>query len=110
MNDASKAAIIGSLEKMIIELEPDANLRPMYGGIVIELEPDNPQSRIGGFYVYAKYVSLEFANGTRFKDPDRVLEGSGKFRRHVKLRCIDDMASKACKCFLLQALELSKTE
>lgn len=109
MNDATKAEIIGNLEEIIIELAPDANLPPMYGGNVIELEKDNPKSRIGGFYAYVEYVSLEFANGVQFDDPDGVLEGTGKFRRHVKLRCIDDIEAKACKCFLEQALALSKT-
>jgi len=109
MNDATKAEIMGNLEEIIIELAPDANLPPMYGGNVIELEKDNPKSRIGGFYAYAEYVSLEFANGVQFDDPDGVLEGTGKFRRHVKLRCNDDIEAKACKCFLEQALALSKT-
>lgn len=107
MNDATKAEIIGSLTEMIIELAPDANLRPMYGGKVIELEIDTPKSRIGGFYAYADYVALEFANGVQFEDPDGVLEGTGKFRRHVKLLCIDDIEAKACQCFLEQALALS---
>ena len=109
MDDATKAKIIESLKEMTIELARDANLRPMYGGTVVELETDNPKSRIGGFYVYTDYVSFEFANGVQFEDPDGVLEGSGKFRRHVKLRCFDDVEAKTCKCFLEHALALSKT-
>lgn len=109
MDDATKAEIIGSLEEAIIKLAPDASLRAMYGGSVIELEIENPKSRIGGFYAYAEYVSLEFANGVQFEDPDGVLEGTGKFRRHVKLSCIDDIEAKACKRFLEQALALFKT-
>lgn len=109
MDEAAKARIIDSLEEMIIELAPDANLRPMYGGTVIELETDNPKSRIGGYYVYADYVSFEFAQGVQFKDPNGVLEGTGKFRRHVKLLSADDTKTKTCKRFLEQAVALSQT-
>jgi hypothetical protein len=109
MDDDAKAKIIDNLEEMVVELAPDVNLRPMYGGTVIELETDNPKSRIGGFYAYADYVSLEFANGVQFEDLDDVLEGTGKFRRHVKLRCVDDIETKTCKRFLDQAVALSQT-
>jgi hypothetical protein len=109
MDEAAKAKIIDSLEEMIIELAPDANLRPMYGGTVVELEIDNPKSRIGGFYVYADYVSFEFAKGVQFEDPDGVLEGTGKFRRHVKLRSSEDIETKTCKRFLDQAVAPSPT-
>ncbi|MDV4169671.1 DUF1801 domain-containing protein [Rhodovulum sp. FJ3] len=109
MDDATKAKITDSLEEMIIELAPDANLRPMYGGTVVELETDNPKSRIGGFYVYADYVSFEFANGVQFEDLDGVLEGTGKLRRHVKLRSTADVKTKTCKGFLDQAIALAQT-
>lgn len=109
MDEAAKATIIDNLEEMIIELAPDANLRPMYGGTVIELETDNPKSRIGGFYVYADYVSFEFAKGVQLEDPNDVLEGAGKFRRHVKLRGADDVKTKTCKRFLDQAVARSQT-
>lgn len=107
MEKAAKAKIIGGLEEMIIELAPDANLRPMYGGTVIELETDFSKSRIGGYYVYADYVSFEFAKGIQFEDPNGVLEGKGKFRRHVRLLSADDIKTKTCKRFLEQAVALS---
>jgi len=106
MDDATKAMITDSLEEMIIELLPHANLRPMYGGTVVELEIDNPKSRIGGFYVYADYVSFEFANGAKFEDPDGVLEGNGKLRRHIKFRSAEDIPTKTCEGFLSQAVAL----
>ncbi|MFV0292876.1 MAG: DUF1801 domain-containing protein [Paracoccus sp. (in: a-proteobacteria)] len=106
MDDATKAKIISNLEEITIQLAPDANLRPMYGGTVVELETDNPKSRIGGFYGYADYVSFEFANGVQFEDPEGVLEGAGKSRRHVKLRSADDIKTKTCKRFLDQAVAL----
>jgi len=107
MDDATKANIVDNLSEMISVLAPDANLRQMYGGTVIELETGNPKSRIGGFFVYADHVSFEFAKGVQFDDPDRMLEGNGKFRRHVKLRSVQHIQTRACKQFLGQAIALS---
>lgn len=97
--------IVDGLQKLIISLAPDANLRSMYGGIVIELETDNPKSRVGGYYAYANHESLELAQGAELSDPDGVLEGSGQFRRHVKLRRVEDIAVKNCRGFLEQAID-----
>ncbi len=107
MDDVNRAEIIDTLVQVITALVPDANLRPMYGGTVIELETDNPKSRIGGVYGYADYVSLEFAKGATFDDPGGVLEGSGKSRRHVKLRSVEDVTAKTCAQLLRKAISSS---
>ena len=54
--------------------------------------------------IAALYVSLELANGISFDDPNDVLEGSGKLRRHVKLRNLGDLDAKCCQAFLMQAV------
>lgn len=106
MDEITKTQIVEELTELSIDLAPDAILRSMYGGIVIELIADVAKSRVGGFYVYAGHVSFEFANGTSFRDPHGLLEGSGKFRRHVKLHDLEDVRAKDCRGFLLQALEV----
>jgi len=104
MDETIKAQIIDLLKGMATKLAPDANLREMYGGLVIELEKDDPKSRVGGIYAYSDYVSLELAKGVSFDDPDDVLEGAGKLRRHVKLRSLSDLETKCCQAFLKQAV------
>jgi len=106
MDEATKTAIVDQLNELIIDLIPDATMRPMYGGTVIEMIKNDPKSRIGGVFIYADYVSLELSNGASFSDPDAVLEGKGKFRRHVKLRALDDLIKKDCKGLLRQASSL----
>ena len=83
---------------------PGASLRAMYGGTVFELEPGNAKSRIGGVYAYDGHVSLELAKGAKLSDPLGVLEGSGKQRRHIKLRALADVAGKGCGGYLDQAI------
>lgn len=107
MDDATQTALVDQLTDMVHTVAPDANLRPMYGGIVIELVPDHPKSRIGGFYTYDAYVSFEFAQGVQLEDPAALLEGKGTYRRHLKLRSLDDVTAKSCHAFLQQAVDLA---
>ena len=41
------------------------------------------------------YINLGFYQGAMLADPDRLLEGTGKFMRHVKLRPGSDVDSVA---------------
>jgi hypothetical protein len=100
MDTQTANEISATIMEIVIDVAPDATTRAMYGGTVIEMEPNNPKTRIGGVYVYTDYVSLELANGAAFDDPDGVLEGSGKKRRHVKMRQVDDVEAKGCRGFL----------
>jgi hypothetical protein len=39
-----------------------------------------------------RHVNLGFTTGARVRDPDGLLEGTGKNLRHVKLRSKDDLS------------------
>jgi hypothetical protein len=104
MDDATQIEIVDQLNEIIIDLAPDATLRSMYGGTVIELKKGDPKSRVGGIYVYANYVSLELSQGVFFDDSKQLLEGNGKLRRHVKIHELKDVKEKSCDDFLRQAI------
>jgi hypothetical protein len=82
---------------------PDVSFQPKYGGEVMIPDAKAPTAIVGGIYVYKDYVSVEFSNGAGFDDPGGVLEGKGKARRHVKLRTLEDLATRTVAQFLKQA-------
>lgn len=100
MDDQVKTMIREALVAHLLKRVPDANLRAMYGGTVFELERDTPASRIGGVFASTNHVSLEFSKGASFADPHGVLEGTGKLRRHIKLRALSDIDEKRCYHYL----------
>jgi hypothetical protein len=71
-----------------------------YGGILFS----SGGVLFGGVFAYKQHVSVEFGNGAAIVDPYGHLEGSGKGRRHVKLRAIEDMAAKHLAEYLKLAL------
>ncbi len=91
------------IDRFIKEVCPAAGRRSMYGGIVFELELGNPKTLVCGHFVYKNHVSLEFTKGYELRDPNGVLEGNGKYRRHIKLTRQDDIYDKSVRSMIEQA-------
>ncbi|NIZ14369.1 DUF1801 domain-containing protein [Phaeobacter sp. HF9A] len=101
---ATDAEAIHAVLRLIVEdLAPQARYLPKYGGLVIAPTPDSDRF-VGGIYTYSGHVSLEFSQGASFDDPDAMLEGKGKMRRHLKFRSSGDVMAKGTEGFLRQAL------
>ena len=61
--------------------------------------------QFGGVFAYKQHVSVEFGHGALINDPYGHLEGSGKGRRHLKLRAIEDIPAKHVAEYLKLALQ-----
>ena len=82
---------------------PDAGHRPLYGGLVFELELGVPKTCVCGIYAYSEHISVEFTHGAALADPMGVLEGAGKHRRHIKLRSMGDILAKDVEGYIARA-------
>ncbi len=102
--EAEAKAIDAAIREVVASLAPDARYVSKYGGHVIAPHGGGTNF-IGGIFVYAAHVSLEFSNGATFDDPHGVLEGSGKARRHLKFRDREEVETKEARQFLEQALQ-----
>lgn len=99
--DKEKGEIIVSLREMILKISPDAQEEIKYGGVVFNVDGE----LVSGVFVRKKHVSLEFSFGMKMSDPEGYLEGSGKYRRHLKLMNDKDIISKNVEFFVTQAFE-----
>ena len=99
MFDRDKYDILMKLRGIVFSHNHGIQERVMYGGIMFSLESD-----FGGLFVRKNHVSFEFGFGVHFKDPDGVLEGTGKLCRHLKLRSLKDIETKNVAYFVEQAL------
>ncbi len=95
--------IIRELDAIIADVCPGAGRRPMYGGMIFETEPGVPKTMVCGHFIYKQHVSLEFGDGYKFSDPESVLEGKGKYRRHIKLTSVDEIETKSVRAMIEQA-------
>jgi len=61
------------------------------------------------FYMAGKeHVTFGFFRGTSLPDPEKLLEGTGKHLRHVKVRSRADLRKSGLKKLLLEAARLNK--
>jgi len=97
--DDEKFSILKKLRAIVFEIYPDAEEKIMYGGVMFSLKGD-----FGGVFVSKKHVSFEFSKGFEFSDPHNHLEGTGKFRRHLKLKTLADIDDKQVASFVEQAV------
>lgn len=101
--NASRHDLMQALRSQILALAPHISEEVKYGGILFAA--DQP---FCGLFAYTNHVSLEFGDGAKLPDPFNSLEGSGKQRRHIKLRSEDDIAGKHVGHYLGLALNLSQ--
>lgn len=100
--DPERFALVQTLRKTILGLDASISEEVKYGGILFSAEKP-----FCGLFSYAKHVSLEFGAGASLPDKFQVLEGEGKFRRHIKLSAAQDIVEKHVGEYLLLALRAS---
>jgi hypothetical protein len=100
LNDADAYSIAVALRKLIKKLAKNAEERVMYGGILYYLDDS-----FCGIFAYKSHVSLEFGRGNLFEDKDNLLEGTGKFRRHIKFTNLKQIKEKQAGFYIQQAID-----
>jgi hypothetical protein len=59
--------------------------------------------------IHKNHVNLQFSLGTELDDPERILEGTGKKIRHVKINNTKEINSDKLKTMVLEAVNLNIT-
>lgn len=96
--------LVQALRDAVLGLDDSITAEIKYGGLLF-----SAGKPFCGIFSYAKHVSLEFSEGAALPDPQRVLEGEGKFRRHIKLMSQDEIHSKHIPEYLLLAFKAAGT-
>lgn len=95
--------LISELRNTVRNICPEAEERFMYGGIVAYAG-----RAVCGYFSRADHVTVELERGCDLSDSWGVLEGTGKNRRHIKLRSGDSLDGKHVRDYLEQAFERAR--
>ena len=59
---------------------------------------------------HSTWLTLAFFRGAELKDPQRLVEGTGKSVRHVKIRSVEELGVRreAIRCLLQEAARLNE--
>ncbi|WP_197723360.1 DUF1801 domain-containing protein [Thiomicrorhabdus aquaedulcis] len=96
-------SIADRLYQCIKQQAPELIEKVKYGGILF-YRTEAESSVICGVFVYQQHVSLEFSQGAQFEDVYQQLEGSGRFRRHLKFRNRNELDTKNLNYYLALAI------
>lgn len=100
LNDPDMHSIAVTLRKLIKKLSKNPKERVMYGGVLYYLDDS-----FCGIFAYKSHVSLEFGRGHLFEDKYNLLEGAGKFRRHLKFNDLKQVKGKQAGFYIQQAIK-----
>lgn len=100
MRDMEKAKIMLALRDELFAVFSNATEAIKYGGIVFLMD----RHLLGGIFASKKHVSFEFSHGANMNDPEKQLEGKGKYRRHLKIHSLAEISTKQIPFFIQQAL------
>lgn len=102
--DTDRHALVQALRASILALSPAVTEKVKYGGVLFSVGKP-----FCGIFSYARHVSLEFSAGAVLPDAFGVLEGQGKFRRHIKLASLQEIADKHVEVYVRAALAAALT-
>ncbi len=100
--EESKRKIIIALRQLVLEIAPTAKEEIKYGGLVYLIEA----RLFCGIFIRKNHISLEFDKGAEIQDMDSFLEGSGKYRRHLKFFKQEDIKNKKAAYYIKQCYKL----
>lgn len=103
MDKQVTAELDAAVVEMVLEICPDVNFVPKYGGKLFEASAGDASSQFGGYFFYKNHMSIEFTKGVDLDDPDGLLQGSGKLRRHIKITSMSDLQQAAVREIIAQA-------
>ncbi len=92
--------ILKSIRAIFNNENPQLEEEIKYGGLVFNLS----NTLIAGIFVYSRHISIEFSFGAELVDPNKILEGKGKKRRHIKIMTPRDIDEKQVAFFVLNAV------
>ena len=58
--------------------------------------------------IYAKWVNLGFHRGSELDDPDHLLQGNGRWVRHIRISELADLERPAIRAFVRAAIARAK--
>jgi hypothetical protein len=94
--------IAQDLRNMILELVPDMDEVIKWKNLFYE-----KNGFVCAIVLHKDHVNLQFARGTEINDPAKMLEGTGKKIRHVKIYNSNQINTEQLKNLIIEAVNLN---
>lgn len=92
------AAAIEYARQLFFRLFPDLEEKIIYGGVGFLYKG----TLIGGIYPNKRYLNLVFSRGNELNDPNALLLGKGKYRRHIRVTSVESLETVTVENLVLE--------
>nr|WP_321233804.1 DUF1801 domain-containing protein [uncultured Psychroserpens sp.] len=107
--DQSLIDLYTDLREFILEIHPQSNELLYHTHALTSLY--SVSEKMGdGFCmipIYSNHLNLGFNKGTVLNDPKKLLQGTGKWIRHIAINTIEDYRNKATEDLIKSAIDLA---
>jgi hypothetical protein len=102
--------LVEFLRNLIIEIDPDTVEVPRPGerSVAYGIGPKKMSEAYAYLMPQTNYVNLGFYHGANLKDPEALLEGTGKGLRHVKVYNLEQAGLLAVRQLILESIDHRK--
>lgn len=107
MNDSEKQNLTAWLDQLVLQAVPEATRVSKYGGTLYTLFPAEKERQFCGIFAYKAHVQLAIGRGPELDDPQQLLQGQGKTRRHINFTSETDTDERPIIQLLKSAARLS---
>ncbi len=90
------------LRNMVLKLVPDMDELIKWKNLFYE-----KNGFVSAIVLHKDHVNLQFARGSEIKDPSKMLEGTGKKIRHVKIYNSNQINTVELKNLIIEAVNLN---
>ena len=101
-------AIANELESFLLMTVPKVDTVQKYGGTLFTRKPDQKEGQFCGIFIYKSHVQVSFSKGAELTDPEKLLKGNGKYRRHINYSLASQIDYEQLERLVMQACELWK--
>ncbi len=109
LKDASLVELYIQLREVILDIHPEANELLYHTHALTSVY--SITDKLGDGYchipIYTKHLNLGFNKGSLLEDPHGLLEGTGKFIRHIPIREVTDIDKKGVIELIALAVDFS---
>ena len=102
-NTVDLISIANELGAFVRSCIPDSTRVSKYGGTLFTLKPEEKEGQFCGVFVYSAHVQLSFSHGPQLQDERKILQGTGKHRRHVNFKSREQIDYPYLEVLLKQA-------
>lgn len=95
------------LREFILELHPDSNelLYHTHALTAVFCISDKLSDAFCMLPIYTNHLNLGFNKGTRLKDPDKLLTGTGNLIRHIDVKSPSDYRNPKVEALIIEAID-----